>query len=53
MKADVSDRPLSSLKEGDRHGVLIVEGDGEIEQFKITAAHTYPILEDTYTMIYT
>ncbi len=44
---------LAVVEEGDRHGVLIVEDDGGTEQFKITAAHTYPILEDAYTMIYT
>ncbi|PBK83906.1 hypothetical protein ARMGADRAFT_1067621 [Armillaria gallica] len=42
---------LAVVEEGDRRGVLIVKGEGGIEQFKITAAHTYPIPEDTYTLI--
>ncbi|KAK0430889.1 hypothetical protein EV421DRAFT_236437 [Armillaria borealis] len=36
-----------------RCGELVVENDCGIEQFKITAAHAYPIPEDTYTMIHT
>ncbi|KAK0184598.1 hypothetical protein F5146DRAFT_1074235, partial [Armillaria mellea] len=43
---------LAAVKGGDRHGELIVEcHDGEIAQFRITASHTYPIPEDTYTLI--
>ncbi|KAK0473099.1 hypothetical protein IW261DRAFT_1570239 [Armillaria novae-zelandiae] len=37
---------------GDRHGEFIVECNDGIERFKVTAAHTYPIPEDTYTLIY-
>ncbi|PBK76418.1 hypothetical protein ARMSODRAFT_1011668 [Armillaria solidipes] len=45
---------LAVVEEGDRHGVLIVKDKGGIEHgFDITATHTHPILEDTYTMIYT
>ncbi|SJL13431.1 uncharacterized protein ARMOST_16875 [Armillaria ostoyae] len=45
-------RGLAVVEEGDRRGELIVECDDGIAQFKITAAHTYPIPEDTYTLIY-
>ncbi|KAK0460875.1 hypothetical protein IW261DRAFT_1409363 [Armillaria novae-zelandiae] len=44
-------RGLAVVKEGDRHGEFIVECDDGILQFKITAAHTCPIPEDTYTLI--
>ncbi|KAK0476776.1 hypothetical protein IW261DRAFT_1490041 [Armillaria novae-zelandiae] len=38
---------------GNRYGEFIVRcHDGSIERFKITTAHTYPIPEDTYTLIY-
>ncbi|PBK76377.1 hypothetical protein ARMSODRAFT_1011639 [Armillaria solidipes] len=48
-------RGLAVVEGGDpsRRGELIVENDDGIEQFKITAAHAYPIPEDTYTMIHT
>ncbi|KAK0233998.1 hypothetical protein IW262DRAFT_126801 [Armillaria fumosa] len=40
--------------EGDRHGELIVEDRFGIEhEFRITAAHTYPIPEDFYTLVCT
>ncbi|SJL13461.1 uncharacterized protein ARMOST_16905 [Armillaria ostoyae] len=45
-------RGLAVVEGGRRRGELIVENNGGIEQFKITATHTYPIPEDTYTMIY-
>ncbi|KAK0433517.1 hypothetical protein EV421DRAFT_1426592 [Armillaria borealis] len=45
-------RGLTVVEGGDRHGEFIVECDDGIAQFKITAAHTYPIPEDTYTLIY-
>ncbi|PBK76405.1 hypothetical protein ARMSODRAFT_902796 [Armillaria solidipes] len=46
-------RGLAVVEAGDRHGVLIVKDEGGIEhEFEITAAHTYPIPEDTYTLIY-
>ncbi|KAK0433533.1 hypothetical protein EV421DRAFT_1427413 [Armillaria borealis] len=45
-------RGLAVVEEGDRHGEFIVECDDGIARFKITAAHTYPIPEDTYTLIY-
>ncbi|SJL13381.1 uncharacterized protein ARMOST_16823 [Armillaria ostoyae] len=45
-------RGLAVVEGGDRHGEFIVECDDEIARFKITAAHTYPIPEDTYTLIY-
>ncbi len=45
---------LAGVEEGDRRGVLIVKDNGGIEhRVKITATHTYPIPEDTYTMIFT
>ncbi|SJL13415.1 uncharacterized protein ARMOST_16858 [Armillaria ostoyae] len=43
---------LAVVVGGDRHGEFIVEWNDEIARFKITAAHTYPIPEDTYTLIY-
>ncbi|KAK0429677.1 hypothetical protein EV421DRAFT_1722899, partial [Armillaria borealis] len=47
-------RGLAVVEESDRHGELIVEDKGGIEHgFEITATHTYPIPEDTYTMILT
>ncbi len=43
---------LAVVEEGDRRGVLIVNDKGGIEhRFEITATHTYPIPEDTYTLI--
>ncbi|KAK0433521.1 hypothetical protein EV421DRAFT_1718524 [Armillaria borealis] len=45
-------RGLAVVEGGDRHGEFIVECDDGIARFKITAAHTYPIPEDTYTLIY-
>ncbi|KAK0500894.1 hypothetical protein EDD18DRAFT_1459571 [Armillaria luteobubalina] len=45
-------RGLAVVEGGDRHGEFIVGCDDEIERFKITTAHTYPIPEDTYTLIY-
>ncbi|KAK0234008.1 hypothetical protein IW262DRAFT_1452554 [Armillaria fumosa] len=45
-------RGLAVVEGGDRHGEFIVECDDGIRRFKITAAHTYPIPEDTYTLIY-
>ncbi|KAK0184614.1 hypothetical protein F5146DRAFT_1074297 [Armillaria mellea] len=45
---------LDVVEEGDRCGKLIVQDwDGKEHGFEITAAHTHPILGDTYTMIYT
>ncbi|KAK0473118.1 hypothetical protein IW261DRAFT_720485 [Armillaria novae-zelandiae] len=44
-------RGLAVVKEGDRQGEFIVECDDDIMRFKITAAHTYPIPEDTYILI--
>ncbi|KAK0439857.1 hypothetical protein EV421DRAFT_831653 [Armillaria borealis] len=45
-------RGLAVVEEGDRRGQLIVKGKGrKRHSFKITAAHTYPIPEDTYTLI--
>ncbi|KAK0461577.1 hypothetical protein IW261DRAFT_1629257 [Armillaria novae-zelandiae] len=44
-------RGLAVVEEGDRQGEFIVECDDDIMRFKITAAHTYPIPEDTYTLI--
>ncbi|KAK0458689.1 hypothetical protein IW261DRAFT_1656433 [Armillaria novae-zelandiae] len=35
-----------------RHGKFIVECDDGKKEFKVAAAHTYPIPEDTYTLIY-
>ncbi|KAK0224557.1 hypothetical protein EDD85DRAFT_940906 [Armillaria nabsnona] len=44
---------LAIVEEGDRRGVLIVKDKGGIEhRFEITATHTSPIPEDTYTIIY-
>ncbi|KAK0234040.1 hypothetical protein IW262DRAFT_129036 [Armillaria fumosa] len=45
-------RGLALVEGGDRHGEFIVECDDGIKRSKITAAHTYPIPEDTYTLIY-
>ncbi|PBK76407.1 hypothetical protein ARMSODRAFT_925693 [Armillaria solidipes] len=45
-------RGLAVVEGGHRHGEFIVECDDGIARFKITAAHTYPIPEDTYTLIY-
>ncbi|KAK0184612.1 hypothetical protein F5146DRAFT_1074288 [Armillaria mellea] len=45
-------RGLAAVEGDDRHGELIVECDDGIARFKITASHTYPIPEDTYTPIY-
>ncbi|KAK0433507.1 hypothetical protein EV421DRAFT_2088592 [Armillaria borealis] len=45
-------RGLAVVEGGDRRGVLIVKGkDRKKRRFKITAAHAYPIPEDTYTLI--
>ncbi|KAK0234905.1 hypothetical protein EDD85DRAFT_887280 [Armillaria nabsnona] len=45
---------LAVVEEGDRHGVLTVDDwGGKERRFRITATHTCPIPEDTYTMIYT
>ncbi|KAK0500930.1 hypothetical protein EDD18DRAFT_1328989 [Armillaria luteobubalina] len=47
-------RGLAVVEGGDRHGKFIVKrcnGSRE-KRFEITAAHTYPIPEDTYTLIY-
>ncbi|PBK76391.1 hypothetical protein ARMSODRAFT_1078535 [Armillaria solidipes] len=47
-------RGLAVMEEGDRRGVLIVKDKDGIEHaLEIIAAHTYPIPEDTYTMIRT
>ncbi|KAK0500945.1 hypothetical protein EDD18DRAFT_1280253 [Armillaria luteobubalina] len=43
---------LAVVEGGDRHGKFIVDRDDGIWQFKITAAHKYPIPEDIYTLIY-
>ncbi|KAK0500737.1 hypothetical protein EDD18DRAFT_778097 [Armillaria luteobubalina] len=43
---------LAVVEGDDRHGEFIVDRDDGIERFNITAAHTYPIPEDTYTLIY-
>ncbi|KAK0430883.1 hypothetical protein EV421DRAFT_1721056, partial [Armillaria borealis] len=44
---------LAVVEGGDRRGELIVQGEGrEKHRFRITAAHTYPIPDDTYTLIY-
>ncbi|KAK0473029.1 hypothetical protein IW261DRAFT_1659643 [Armillaria novae-zelandiae] len=40
------------VEEDDRHGEFIVKHDDGIKQFKITAAHTYPIPDNTYTLIF-
>ncbi|KAK0473063.1 hypothetical protein IW261DRAFT_1611289 [Armillaria novae-zelandiae] len=45
-------RGLAVVNEGDRQGEFIVECNDAISRFKIAAAHTYPILEETYTLIY-
>ncbi|SJL13390.1 uncharacterized protein ARMOST_16833 [Armillaria ostoyae] len=46
-------RGLAVVEGGHRRGKLIVKGEGgKKHRFKITAAHTYPIPEDTYTLIY-
>ncbi|PBL00167.1 hypothetical protein ARMGADRAFT_982120 [Armillaria gallica] len=45
-------RGLAVMEGSDRHGEFIVKCDDGRAQFKITAAHTYPIPEDTYTLIY-
>ncbi|KAK0433536.1 hypothetical protein EV421DRAFT_1910037 [Armillaria borealis] len=46
-------RGLAVVEGGHRHGEFIVKGEGgKKHRFKITAAHTYPIPEDTYTLIY-
>ncbi|KAK0462755.1 hypothetical protein IW261DRAFT_1613959 [Armillaria novae-zelandiae] len=45
-------RGLAVVEAGDRHGEFIVKHKGGIKQFRITAPHTYPIPEDTYTLIY-
>ncbi|KAK0461563.1 hypothetical protein IW261DRAFT_1408923 [Armillaria novae-zelandiae] len=45
-------RGLAVVKEGDRQGEFIVECNDDIMRFKITAPHTYPIPEDTYTLIW-
>ncbi|KAK0461572.1 hypothetical protein IW261DRAFT_204646, partial [Armillaria novae-zelandiae] len=44
-------RGLAVVKEGDRQGEFIVECNDDVLRFKITAAHTYPIPEDTYMLI--
>ncbi|SJL13418.1 uncharacterized protein ARMOST_16861 [Armillaria ostoyae] len=47
-------RGLAVVKEGDRHGELIFKDmDGIERAIDITAAHTYPIPNDTYTLIQT
>ncbi|KAK0224567.1 hypothetical protein EDD85DRAFT_913691 [Armillaria nabsnona] len=44
---------LAIVEKGDRRGVLIVKDKGGKEhRCEITATHTSPIPEDTYTMIY-
>ncbi|KAK0477280.1 hypothetical protein IW261DRAFT_1609010 [Armillaria novae-zelandiae] len=43
---------LAVVEAGDRHGEFIVECNDGIKRFRITAPHTYPIPEDTYTLIY-
>ncbi|PBK76392.1 hypothetical protein ARMSODRAFT_948181 [Armillaria solidipes] len=46
-------RGLAVVKGGHRRGKLIVaRQDGKKYRFKITAAHKYPIPEDTYILIY-
>ncbi|KAK0473122.1 hypothetical protein IW261DRAFT_1404766 [Armillaria novae-zelandiae] len=45
-------RGLAVVKEGDRQGEFIVECDDDIMRLQITAPHTYPIPEDTYTLIW-
>ncbi|KAK0476927.1 hypothetical protein EDD18DRAFT_1365896 [Armillaria luteobubalina] len=47
-------RGLAVVEGGDidRDGEFIVECDNGIKRFEITAAHTYPIPESTYTLIY-
>ncbi|KAK0473101.1 hypothetical protein IW261DRAFT_1423878 [Armillaria novae-zelandiae] len=45
-------RGLAVVEGGDRDGEFIVERDDGVKRFKITAAHTYPIPEDAYTLIY-
>lgn len=45
-------RGLAVVEGGHRHGEFIVECNDGIARFKITAVHTYPIHEDTYTMIH-
>ncbi|KAK0500924.1 hypothetical protein EDD18DRAFT_1348355 [Armillaria luteobubalina] len=45
-------RGLAVVEGHDRHGEFIVECDDGIERFKVTAAHTYPIPEDIYTLMY-
>ncbi len=47
-------RGLAVVEGCDRRGELIVRGEGGTEhEFEVTAAHAYPIPEDTYTIIYT
>ncbi|KAK0487063.1 hypothetical protein IW261DRAFT_587283 [Armillaria novae-zelandiae] len=43
---------LAVVGAGDRHGEFIVKHNGGIKRFRIFAPHTYPIPEDTYTLIY-
>ncbi|KAK0473038.1 hypothetical protein IW261DRAFT_1659666 [Armillaria novae-zelandiae] len=43
---------LAVVEGGDRHGEFIVECDNGVKRFVIAAAHTCPIPEDTYTLIY-
>ncbi|KAK0433513.1 hypothetical protein EV421DRAFT_1718568 [Armillaria borealis] len=46
-------RGLAVVEGGHRRRKLIVKGEGgKKHRFKITAAHTYPIPEDTYTLIH-
>ncbi|KAK0458384.1 hypothetical protein IW261DRAFT_1412382 [Armillaria novae-zelandiae] len=43
---------LAVVEAGDRHGEFIVKHNVGIKRFEITAPHTYPIPEDTYTFIH-
>ncbi|KAK0500732.1 hypothetical protein EDD18DRAFT_778005 [Armillaria luteobubalina] len=45
-------RGLAVVEGRGRHGEFIVECDDGIQRFEITAAHTYPIPEDTYTLVF-
>ncbi|KAK0474110.1 hypothetical protein IW261DRAFT_1341870 [Armillaria novae-zelandiae] len=45
-------RGLAVVEAGNRYGEFIVKHNGGIKRFGITAPHTYPIPEDTYTLIY-
>lgn len=45
-------RGLDAVEGGDRYGEFIVQGKDGIERYKVAAAHTYPIPENSYTLVY-